>query len=123
MKTSIQTLLSAVQLLEKLDMTSMKLSTAYRFNKIITEAKAATASFEERRVALAKKFGKLNDEGTKYEFPTKKDEEAFGAAFGELIQDEVDIVGEKIHIDLLDEFIKLTPAQIPHALWFIDGLE
>ena len=118
----VSTIISSVPTLEKIDTTSLKLSTAYKISKILVETKAIVADYEKRRIALASEHGTLNEDGTHYTF----DDESihvFNKGMEAIHNDEIELGIKKIHLSELDDTVTLSPAEIPSVEWFIEGFE
>jgi hypothetical protein len=118
----VSTLIGSVTTLDKIDLMTLKLSTAYKLNKILKECKLAVSDFEARRLELAKEHGKLTKDGLQYSF-TEKNRVIFTAAMSELLDDDVELTFKKIPLADLDDRLELSPSEMPFVEWFIDGLE
>jgi len=122
MKVKANLIVSAVAILKTIDLTVMKLSTAYKVRKVLNECQVAIEDFESRRLKLAEKYGTLNEEGTKYDFGSDEDTEKFQAEMKALMDDEINIKIKPIPVALLDDYISIEPVNIPFIEWFISGL-
>lgn len=123
MKIKASTIMSALGILRSIDTTAMKLSVSYKVKKVLNECEAAISGFEAKRKELAAEHGELNEEETHYLFEAEGSEKAFQDALQEMLDDEVDIMINKIPLDLIDEYVTVEPANIELVSWFIDGLE
>jgi hypothetical protein len=115
----VSTLVGSVTTLDKIDMMSLKLSTAYSISKILKECKLAVGDFEAKRLELAKKYGKLTKDGLQYSF-TAKNQVIFAKEMEEILTDDIKLDFKKIPLSALDDRIDLSPAEIPFVDWFID---
>ena len=123
MKVQALTLVTAIGILKDIDFTKMKLSVAYKMEKILKEGQVAVAAFHIRRIELAKKYGELNDAKDQYIFPDDETEEKFRNELKEMSEDEIELEVPKVHIDLLDEYINIEPVNVQFVSWFVDGLD
>jgi len=118
----VSTLVGSVRTLEKVDATTLKLSTAYKINKILAECKLAVQDFEQRRLELAKTHGELSEDGQMYNF-TDESRVLFSEALQEILDDDVALDIKKIPYSELEDRLEVAPAEIQFVEWFIEGLE
>lgn len=123
MKVQAGVLVTSIAILRTVDLTKMKLSTAYKVRQILTKSQDTIDDFETRRMAIAEKHGTLNKEKTRYDFKTQKARKAYEEELNVLLTDELDMDIKPIHIDLLDEYIDIEPQNVPFVEWFVEGLE
>jgi len=117
----VSTLIGSVATLGKIDVMTLKLSTAYKVNKILAECKLAVAEFEQRRIELAKKYGTLSEDEQQYTFEDEA-RELFSKELEEMLDEEVDMEFKKIPAADLEDRLDISPGEIPFVEWFIDGL-
>lgn len=123
MKVKASLVVNAVGILKSMDLTKMRLSTAYKVRMVITNLQSVVEDFEGRRLALAQKHGELDEDKTRYNFPGVKDQEAFQEGMQALLDDELDIKLKKIPIDLIDDYVEIEPANVELVSWFVSGLQ
>jgi hypothetical protein len=123
MKIKANTLVSSINIFKQIDMTKMKLSTAYKFRKILEEAEKAIGDFESRRMVIAEKHGTLSEDKTKYLFETETEKAAFQDELMELMDDEFELEITPIPLELVDDYITVEPAGVELISWAISGLE
>lgn len=123
MKVKVSLLITAVGILKTIDITKMKLSTAYKVRHVFDSSELAIKDFETQRIALAEKHGTMSEDSTHYIFETEKDKEKFQAGMLEIMEDEIDIDITPIPIDIIDDYITIEPSNVPFVEWFISGLE
>lgn len=124
MKIKASLIVSGVSVLKAMDTMEMKLSTAYKVKTILAACQTAIEDFEVKRIAMAESHGTLSEDKTHYKFVAKGSQEAFQKEMQEMLDDVIDInIINKIHVDLLDEYLTIEPTNVNLVSWFVEGLE
>lgn len=123
MKVKASRVVNAVGILKSLDLTKMKLSTAYSVRMRLNEFQSVMEDFETRRLELAKTHGTMSEDKTHYEFTEEGSKEAFQESMQTMLDDELEMNIKPIPIALLDEYIEIEPINVELISWFISGLE
>lgn len=94
---------------------------AYWISRIAEAAESEMKRMEKQRIALVKQFGRGDDNGNHQVIPEQA--EAFGKAFEELLDVEIELPGDPIKFSDLGENIKLSGLDLLRLRWLIKGEE
>ena len=86
--TTIRKIHTAKNVLQKLSEQPMPVKTAYGISKLIITVNAELAAYEQQRIKLCEKYGKINSDGTQYEI---EDRAGFQNEIDELLNIETEL--------------------------------
>lgn len=109
MKTTYSRLLEAAQVLSVLAQKELDVNEALELARLIKFCDGEIKIFEEQRLRLCKKYGKLNAEQTGYDF-SKESERAFSIDVSKLLNAEVVLPIKKVVLKNSD--LKLKAADV-----------
>jgi len=121
MKIQLGQIGSIIAALNNVGNLDLPVKISYWFARTAKELQREAEPFEEQRLALLKKYAKLNEEGNlafvenkatkqrEAEFASPENREAFEEKFEELVQEEVEIKMDPLSIETLGD-IDIKPA-------------
>lgn len=124
-KIKISELLNSVETLQKLSKQDFKAKLAWQISKLLKAAEVEIQSFNETRMNLIKKYGEKDENGELITDETGNCKIMEGGILDfsnqltELVESEVEINGNKIKIDDLDN-VNFTPAEMAQLEVLID---
>lgn len=124
-KIKIGALLNSTEALQKLASKELKARPAWQTSRILKAAEKEIQEFNEARMKLINKFGEkdeagqlITDEAGNCKINPDNISD-FNAEFNELVESEIEINGNKINIDDIED-IDFTPAEMTVLEAFID---
>ena len=124
-KIKISQLINSTEALQKLANMQLKAKLAWNVSKLLKATDVEIQDFNETRLNLIKKYGEkdeagrlITDENDNCKIPPEKMSN-FTNELTELVETEVDINANKIHIDDLEN-LDFTPADMAVLEAFID---
>ena len=124
----ISDLLNSAETLQKLSQKDFKAKLAWSIARLLKSAESEIQSFNETRMNLIKKYGEKDENG---ELITDENSnckivpeliETFSKELNELMDSEVEINGNKLKMELLEE-VEFTPAEMVILEPFIEAEE
>lgn len=112
----MQNVADLAKALENIVTQKLPLKVSYKLGKLLKEIVDELNFFEEKRVALVKKYGKENERGIAVDESDTENYSAFLKEYQELLELDVDIDIDKYKINLSDlpDSVELTPQQMLH---------
>lgn len=91
--------------------------TSYRVARIIRDVSLELETYNKVRIELLEKFGTLNEDKTRYIFPTPEAATSFETAHNEVLSTPITLHHSRMP-ELLD-VVQLTPAEILTLEWLL----
>lgn len=109
----INTVLNAVQSLQKLSQADIKFNTALTISKNLDEVQKVIDLFEEKKKTIIEPLGEDPANAP------KEEQEAANNKILELVKEEVDIDIKKVKIADLED-VKVTPSEVSAIRWMLE---
>jgi hypothetical protein len=104
--------------LSKLANQDLPLKTGYWLGRIAKAAEAEMKTLEDARIKLVKRLGNEDAEGN-YTIPADS-MEAFSKEINELLEESIELPGERIKLDSLPDGVKLSAIDLINLDWLFD---
>lgn len=118
-KVTINRIISAMAVLQKLSNKELPVKVSYALAKAIKTASAELATYDGQRIKLCEQYGKLNEDGSEYEIDEARRSE-FEAKADELINLAVEIDVKPVK---LPDDVKLKASEILAIEDFIEVID
>jgi hypothetical protein len=105
--------------LSKLANQDLPLKTGYWLGRIAKAAEAEMKTLEDARIKLVKRLGNEDAEGN-YTIPADS-MEAFSKEINELLEESIELPGERIKLDSLPDGVKLSAIDLINLDWLFEG--